>query len=377
MRTTRVRSFSPLIALLLLFVPQSVGQPISVRVTHLHDDRLPKLSTDRVDRVLKTAAAMIERAYGKQVTFTVVTTRPFGEYVAEQRRRIAPYRRPKAETFDIYFDLLAPYRERVADACRVYGTVDQLRALLDPDERASVTSLASAADALLLRYRSRLDGFHSLKDAQGRPLITPQTWAEWAITEWDVFGDSAGPKHDYHLVLANVLLIDNDMRSPAPHSIASGFAYGVTYPASNEAIVAYLPMLSDDPAITTLRLGQLTDDERDACIAYVIGHEVGTHAIMNLADSYDLRSLLALPIRLRTDKREILDFAGWKPGEPAARPLPMDNYRARMREIRIDIALAKKDITAAMDEHAALSSLKIDPRWLEAITRRIEQAYAE
>ena len=358
---------------LLLVARSALSAPLEVRVTLLSEDRLPRLSDEQVRTVLDTAQKMLARGYDAQVRFRLDDPIAVRQFFDVQRRRIAPYTRPTESYNDIFSIETLELHGLAVAGCRRYGTVHQLRTLFLPAEREQVTSHVDAARLLVQKYKQRIGNIRRLTDATGKLLITPDNVQDSSLAHWESLFATSPWGQPHRLYLANTILVD-DLRAFAPHSMVTGIANGVSYPVVNAAIVAYHPILSGDAAIATHRLGNLTDDERLAVIAYVIAHEIGAHLIKNESDDYRDGAGLARPIAAITDRREILGHDRWRKRQLDPRPLDIEGIKWWMCDLRLDVCIARNDPFGAMDVLELVSNLKVDSRYKQALKEKFERA---
>jgi hypothetical protein len=358
--------------ILFLISRLALGQPQDVRVTLLTDERLPGLSDPQIASILNTARAMIAQAYGKDVSFSTVAARSLSEHIDLEHKRLAPYVVPRADYYDIFNDDIQRFRQHIFLQCRHYGTVDQIRMLLDPGERDAIQTHAQAANALTARFLKRLEGFKKLNAPDGLPLLRPDDWRQYASGEWDIFLWSRPEKQEIDLYLSNALMIESVLYT-APHSLISGLVNGLASPVTRSSIVAYHPILSDNPALAPHRLGKLTEAQKHALIAYVVAHEVGTHMMMHHADAYERPNWPARPGAFLTDISEVTAFRNWKPvTEPKL--LDMKQLRLGHAMLHIDLALAKNDDEALLDHFERAQKLGLGEADLARLEARIHRA---
>jgi hypothetical protein len=360
--------------LLQLVISQAaLAAPLEVRVTVLADDRLPGLSAAQVGEVLRVAEKMLLRGCDQEVRFHVEDETPLREFLASERRRISPYARSKDSYIDIFHIDPAELESLALEGCEQYGTLDQLRNVFEPTDRETTTSYADAARLLVRKYQQRIVNVTRLKDVTGKPLITPEARHDFSLAHWEIYFASRPWSETRRLYLANTILVD-DLRAVAPHSMVTGIANGVAYPAVNAAVVAYHPIFSGEASIRTHRFGQLTDEERLAGIAYVIAHEVGAHLIKGERDDYRNGARLARPIAAITDRQDILGYEKW--GKRRVDPLPLDVEMIKwwMCDVRLDICIARRDSTGVFGILDAVASLKVDDQYKRSLHEKVRNA---
>lgn len=364
------------VAVVLLAARVAAAAPLEVRVTLLDEERLPRMTNAQLGKVLDVARRMLEKGCGAEVVFRVGDRVPVGQFLEGERWRVAPYERPKDSYNDI-FEIERLELDAAARAgCELYGTVEELKAVFEPAEREGITSHAAAARLLVRKYKQRIADIRREKDAAGKPLITRDNWRDFSIAHWEVYFASMPWGETRRLYLANTILVD-DLRAFAPHSMISGIANGVAYPGVNAAIVAYHPILSGEESLRTHRLGDLTEDERLAVMAYVVAHEVGAHLIRHDRDDYREGTGLARPIAAFADKRELLDVERWGERKVEPRRLDVEMIKWWMCDLRIDVCIARNDSFGALDVLELASKLNIEVRRKADLDRKVRTAWRE
>ena len=367
-----------LVQLLVLIVATRAAPaaPLEVRVTLLDDDRLPRLAPEQVRKVLGVAQRMLSRGCETEVVFHIDGRMPVRQFLDRERRRIAPYVRPK-DSFNDVFRIEQLQLDALALAgCRQYGTVEQLRNLFDQAERENIDSHADAARLLVRKYKQRVGDVKRVKNAAGGVLITPDNWQDFSLAHWEIYFASMAWSDGHRLYLANTLLID-DLRAFAPHSMIAALANGVAYPGVNAAVVAYHPILSGDAALRTHRLGELSDEERLAVVAYVIAHELGAHLLKHERDDYRDFAGLARPIAAITDIQAILGYDDWPQRRVDPPPLDVEAIKWWMCDLRIDVCIARNDPIGALEVLDLVSQLNVAERDKAALDRKVRAAWRE
>jgi hypothetical protein len=253
------------------------------------------------------------------------------------------------------------------------GDVSQLHTFLG--RKAAFPDQAAAARALLDTYGRRLGKLKSLRKDDGTPRLDAATFDRASLSRWDIYLASSGPKAEYDLILSNGLLIEDSATLASFHTLATGTANGSAYPVANSCVVAYFPLLSDDPDVRADRLGRLAADERLSAIAYVVAHEVGTHLIKVQRDDYSRGAGLARPLFAIEDKADILSYRSWK--LPMARPLPLNAmyFRCEIARTRLNIAASRGDQKAFDEAINALLDLPVERLWLERVAQVADEVF--
>lgn len=361
------------ILILLVLSSAALAAPLEVQVTILNNDRLPRLSEAQVGEVLRVAERMLLRGCEQDVRFRVVREEPLRQFLDGERRRIAPYTVRKDSFIDIFRIDAVELEPLAVKGCAQYGTVDQVRKVFDAADREGITSYADAARLLVRKYEQRIRDIMRLKSLTGKPFVTPENWRDVSLAHWEAYFASRPWGETRRLYLANTVLVD-DLRNVAPHSMITGIANGVAYPAVNAAVIAYHPILSADASISTHRLGKLTDEERLAVIAYVIAHEIGAHLIRHERDDYRDGAGLARPIAAISDRRDILDYEKWEKRQVDPLPLDVESIKWWMCDLRLDVCIARDDVADAYDVLNLVDSLKVDGRYKRALHEKVRNA---
>lgn len=361
--------------LALTFAGSVLAQPTVVRVTPVIDPRLPALSDTETARALDVAATMIRRSYAREVRFEVEPTQPLPAFFEQQWAKwCSPFELLPDERADFFEDDLKGFEQALFQECRRYGTLEQVRGLLDEDRRAGVNSHADVTRALLGQYKSRRAALLSLKDAGGDPIVTRKNFRMFSQGCWGSMFPAMEQADDVHLYLTNVFAVEDFLAQPAPHAVASSLAYGFMFPTTNRCQVAYFAMLHDDPRYLPPVVRGFPRDQRHVLIAYVIAHEIGTHLLMDRWDSYKPGDGLARPLIAVKEPREVLDYENW-PAAPieTLRKIDRAEMRAGVFNYRLSVAIARKNQAAA----EAIINAAIDEKIPDDLLQSLAERYNE
>lgn len=348
-----------ILALLLLLPLPALAQVEVVDVIVLERPDLPALTAKEIDATLALASKMLHKSLDRQLEMRIVQRLALDRFLADERRRIAPYH---LSSFDLFLDSPKPYRDAVIRACREYGTLEQIKVLLPDQQHDDVKSYEDAADRLLDGYAQAIAAIKDLKTKTGKPLVTRENQRDFSIVEFDVIFYSMEVAKRPTLYLANSLIIDDNLQSPAPHTMVRGIAHGVAFPGCDRALVGYTGHLLGDRRITGYPW-KLSDGGKQAAIAYTIAHEVGTHLLLKERDDYDRFALVHRP--LPVDEEELLKIDQWPKRRTTGKSLDMTAIGYSRLRIRLEIAIARKDRAAAGAELDAIVKSDCPLEWVE------------
>jgi hypothetical protein len=349
-----------------------------IRVTHVVSDRFPALTDGELATVLRTAGDMVESGFGRRVEFVprdgAEGRRTAEDFFGELGRAIGPYAPRAGESFDPFTaereDLLAA----CAQAVRSAGHVGRLHRYLDLPEPFADAS--AAAEALADAYVRRFELLRELRGPDGTPRLDAATYHQQAsLARWDVYLAHAGPKRELDLILFNGLLVEDSTVLSSFHTLSFATANGTAYPVANNCVVGYFPLVSDDPAARSDRLGPLAPAERLTAIAYAAAHEAGAHLLMLRRDDYAPGAGLARPLMALADRRELLDYRAWPPPSAPPRPIGEIAFRCEIIRTRLGIAASRRDADAMRHELEALDGLPVDPEWKDRVKAWTDELY--
>lgn len=344
---------------LMLVAAAARGELTVVRVIPVNDPRLPALSAEETTKLLDVAATMIRRSYDREVKFELQPAEALPKWFDDRWAKISPYEIPREYRADLFDEDLSRFEQAAVNACKLYGTVDQLKLLLDEDRRGGVTNIPSAAKALLEQYKSNRAKVRDMTLADGTKLMTHENTKMFSYSRWNALIAIAPDIADAEVYLTNACLIEDLVGDPAPHSLASSLVYGFMFPTTNRAVVTTYPMLASSSDFLPHVFRRAPADHRKLLIAYTIAHEIGTHFLMQVWDDYARNAGLARPMRAIDDAAILASYDEWPRARVDLRKVDQGEMRANVLSHRLDIAIARKDRAAA--ERAIEEVMKLEP----------------
>lgn len=332
---------------LTVFTVVAQGEVTVVRVIPVNDPRLPALSTEETTKLLDVAATMIRRSYDREVKFELQPAEALPKWFDDRWAKISPYEIPREYRADLFDEDLSRFEQAAVNACKLYGTVEQLKLLLDEDRRGGVTNIPSAAKALLEQYKANRSKVREMTLGDGTKLVGKDNWRIFSHGHWGTILAAGEDIETIEVYLTNVLLVDDYLSDPAPHALASSLAYAFLFPTTNRVIVTTYPMLEPQGAMLPPAVRTLSRDERKLLIPYAMAHEVGTHLLLQIHDSYAPDSGLARPMRAIADPSNIAKYDQWPAARLDLRKIDQGEMRVGVLSIRLDVAIARKDRKAA------------------------------
>lgn len=328
------------------------------RVVIAVDPRLPVMPRAVVDESLQIASKWIEIWYKKRVRFEVVRTENVNFYMTETFRKL-----PLPEKW-----LRFPYALDGTDTTARFVSLQKsvlqgeslpaLRSYVPSSIRPKITSVDAAAVNLLNIYDEKLKIWKSLRTPAGVAYFDTTYPRKHSFWYWERLFESHWPDQVRdHLVITNVMLLDDSLSDAPPHSlIRGGLLNGMSEEECPQAIVSTFPILTDVPALSDLRdTAEFSSKDRVLALAHIIAHEFGTHIIQGYKDVYDHDACLAVPtsgLAYTSTLRRLFK------GPPCAKVHPFfdrrkkltdryENLAHRYLEVK-DYALAKKAVEEAI-----------------------------
>jgi hypothetical protein len=286
-------------ALVALPAPQLPQGPVTLRVVHAVNPRLPQFSHARVDELLRSGQATAERHFGVRVSFEQRDTVEIGELFramppeawAERRKSIiAPgdgTAAADALARSAHADLRAeaiPAAEARRFAADASGS--------QPDGQ----DLERLARALAARQLEGLARWRALPARDGRPVIGDEPYHEWAA--WSALGYGPLP---YDVVITNQLIASAELGGNSIHSmLRGGVSIGTTFFGRDARPRAYVVlstfMFSDElPAVVAARgEGAYPAAEASTLAGAYLAHELG-HQLLRLGHPYGNEACVMRP----------------------------------------------------------------------------------
>ncbi|MBI4180118.1 hypothetical protein HY522_11925 [bacterium] len=262
------------------------------------DPRLPSMSQKDVEQALKLAANWIEVWYRKRVRFQVDRTEHIDSYMSAVFEKLPipgdwlkyPYALDGSDQVARFHgQQVAALKERSLDAIRGY---------VPDDIKPLITSPELAAANLLKIYDDRLKIWRTIRSPKGLPYFDTGFPAKHSYWHWERLFDSYWPEDiTDHIIVTNVMLIDDALGDAPPHSLVrGGLLNGLAQEESPQVVVSTFPLITDAPAVSDLRdTTALSSRDRIRALAHIIAHEFGAHVIQGYFDVYDHTACVAVP----------------------------------------------------------------------------------
>lgn len=346
------------------------------RVVLANDPRLPAVTKETVKEALKIASNWIEVWYRKRIRFEIVQNVDVDSYMAAYFKRLPiprdwmryPYGLDGSDSFMRFF-------RSQADILRKQS-LPVLQSYVPESVRPLITTPEDAAYNILALYDAKLRVWKSLRTPAGVPFFDTSFPIRHSYWYWQEAFESVWPDSvTDHLIVTNVMLLDDALGDAPPHSLLrGGVLNGMAEEECPQAVVTTFPILTDIPAVSDLRdTSEFTPKDRVLALAHIIGHEFGAHVIQGYSDVYDHRACLAVPTSGLSYTKTIRNLFD---GEPCKLDHPMLDRRARLAD-RYDAIgrryLEVKDYASA--RRAYRRALELDPNrpLIKRILNQLEQ----
>lgn len=270
----------------------------SVRVVLAVDPRLPSVPQPVIEEALRIASNWIEVWYQKRVHFKITRTVPVHSYQASYFKKL-----PILEPWKKYpyaldgTDTVSRFIPQQTEILRSQS-IPALRAYVPESLKSRITSPEEAAKNLLDVYDQKIRLWKSLRTTKGVPFFDTAYPEQHSYWYWERALQSVWPaKVTDHLIITNVMLLDDSISDAPPHSLLrGGLLNGMALEESPQAIVSTFAIFTDLPAVSDLRdTAELSAKERVLALAHIIAHEFGTHVVQGYKDVYDHTACLAVP----------------------------------------------------------------------------------
>jgi hypothetical protein len=267
------------------------GQPVTLRVAYVSNPRFPDLSRAQQQQVLHITRDLVKRHFDIEVAFATPQQIGIEDFFAlrnssyDARLSRAIVDPMHLRDTDVQFmregvyDTLSQYwgnRGAVANYARPYLSVDYSG---DDFHQLSV--------ALVETLLTRLNEWHQMPAADGRPVLDGSRYSEWVW--WDTIGYGNLP---FEVVLTNQLVASAEIYEMDVHSCIRGGISGGTTSYNKQGLlksysfVTAFPMLNDYTMLQLLRDEVHVDSERaTSYIATVLAHELG-HMLLHLGHPF-------------------------------------------------------------------------------------------
>lgn len=348
-----------LMLLLALAFPVSGSAVETVEVKVIHDQRFPALSEAEVSEVLRAAEVLCQQKLQRDVTFEVKVSVPWREFHDMQWATVAPYE-PAS--------LLSGNSKAKAE---IQSTAQRLFNSAQGNERG-----AELFRALGVGTADEFAAFYLARAGEIQRRLTspdhPTGWKRHCYSRWEAMMAVSSETDVPQLWLTNAMLIE-DLPTATPFTFSTAILLGAAMPCDQTptATASYGGILTDDAELMGHRLGKLTREDKLACIAYLIAHEVGVHLLLEKADLNAEDGGLALQLSAASSLEHIK-----RPSQtPHVADLACTTIQFHRRIMRMRVHAAQGHQKAAADEFFEIIALDIPPAWIESASAEYERLF--
>ncbi|OGH55797.1 MAG: hypothetical protein A3G34_00040 [Candidatus Lindowbacteria bacterium RIFCSPLOWO2_12_FULL_62_27] len=340
------------------------------------DPRLPSAPKAVVSEALQTASKWIETWYRKRVRFRIDRTESVDSYLAEPLRKLPVLNEWRRFSYSLDgTDTVMRFLSQQSDVLRALP-IDALRSYVPASIRSRITTPEQAALNLLLIYDEKYRLWKSLRTPAGMPFFDTALPMKHSYWHWERVFETVWPDSvTDHLIVTNVMLLDDALSDAPPHSLLrGGLLNGFSEEECPQAIVSTFPIFTDFPAISDLRdSGEFTKKDRLLALSHIIAHEFGAHVVEGLRDVYDHEACLAVPtsgLAYQTTIRRLFQ------GKPCRRGHPKINRAVNLANRYENLARRYLEIKEYGKAKAAVErAIAIDPKrpLVKLMLRQIEK----
>lgn len=280
-------------------LPQLPPGPLTLRVAHVVNPRLPRMDAEQLEALLAATAAAAHEHFGVELRFTKPRELPIDKLFAqipEARRTLA---------LDQIYDFKTGTGDRVRLQSAITAALQQTGAPLPdllnfarphtgPLKSSSYEALGAALTDLQLQ---RVGRWSAIKALDGAPAIDSQPYNEFSL--WVALGYADVP---YELVLTNQLIASVEYLVPAVHSaIRGGYSNGLTTYSSRSrhkaiSVWSTFAITTDDAWVREMRGGESYPALEAARLAGIgATHEIG-HQLFHFSHPYGQDACLMNPV---------------------------------------------------------------------------------
>jgi hypothetical protein len=330
-----------------------------VSVKLLQSDDLPSLSDATHQRILRRASQIVKDCCDLEIDFRVDGSQSVAAFLAERRRRIAPYQVAPSMAWDLFETTPERYRTAVAQKIRACRCLAQLRAFM-PNVKSDMSD-EQAGLAIAEAYSDGIRRFTTIQKANGEPLLRRENWKDHSLGHWAAYVNAQPWQEGHTLYLSNWILAE-DALDDAPLLILErgGIVNALTLPASHTVIVAYGSILSDELASGNPRLKGMTAREKEQAIAYVIAQQFGAYLLKQAAVNYSLEAGLVRPIQTLGSVAELYLKDTVKVAGRKGETLDLLHSKICKTLTRMDVYIAQGHWSEVIEEARRLDNLTLD-----------------
>lgn len=292
-------------------VPEIDPSNVILRPIYLENPRFPGLDDTEKDTFLLNVSELAKQNFGITIRFDPMQNaridryfEPLAQAIPDTRKSlIADFKQGTVDWRRIA-ESIWPHVYHAPEAVKDYVTPHLIRQPPDDTPRMLTVALTDT-------MRSRIDHWKSAKAVDGYPIagnapsLPALPYNEWIY--WDYLGETDFP---YDMVITNQPVISVEYDAIPPHAaLRGGITAGTTSTSAQGKYGAFswvsmFPFLSTDPAVKSLRDGDVYDrDEAIKFAAALYTHELGHH-LFRLGHPWNNPNCVMHPVTL-------LQFRSW------------------------------------------------------------------
>ena len=283
-------------------VPKLSDGPIEMRVAHIVNPRLPRLSRARIYVLLASTARTAREHFGVDLRFEQPLVEiPIAEAFAAippenaraARESIYDFKTGKGDRKRLEREFGKNFRE---SGDQLAGMIEYARPHTGPLRAASFEALGEALARLQLE---RVQGWKNVRALDGGPAIDASPYNE--ILLWMQLGRADLP---FEILITNQVIASVEYILPEVHTaIRGGYSNGVTtYSKSSRfqaaAIWSTFGFTTNDPWVTKMRDGETYEGHEAAVLSGIsAAHEIG-HQLFHFSHPYGAQACLMNPVEM-------------------------------------------------------------------------------
>lgn len=287
------------------------GETIRLRVLHATNERFVRMSPEQLRMMLAATQRTVKSSFGVNVEFTETSETSLAQLFS----RLPPSVRSllNESIYDFKSGKSDPHKlaAGICTTLKQHGT--QLDAALDfahpyLPETAHPKDMGGFCELLAQVMLERLEYWHTLKAADGAPVLDASPYNEWVY--WDALGYGDLP---YDLVISNQLIASAEYVDVDVHSaIRGGLTVGTTSYSRNSKYSSFVfwstfPFSDNSDNTRLLRGGEKYSDTEAAELAGIyLAHEIG-HVLFQFGHPFGQNACVMNPVSM-------LRFREWSKG---------------------------------------------------------------
>lgn len=260
-------------------LPRLPNGPIEMRVAHVVNPRLPRMTAKQLQILLNAAAATVRDHFGVELRFAPVVETPvaelFGKIPAKRRsdayKDIYDFKSGKGDPAQLGQDFARGFR---SSGENLQDMIAYLRPHSGVLKAQTFEALGAAAANLQLE---RIKRWKNVRALDGKPAIDDAPYNEFLM--WMALGYAEVP---YELLLTNQIIASIERTFPAVHAaIRGGYSNGLTtYSAHSRyqtfSVWSTYAFDGNEEGLVRLREGEAYNEEEAARLAGIgAAHEIG------------------------------------------------------------------------------------------------------